>query len=77
MPDRWEVGRKSHVEVIPDSIGFKLLALPEKIMVVGDGGQPGFRNDLGDGKAKRDVERNGERIFGNQEINLEFGDKIV
>jgi hypothetical protein len=53
------------------------MALPEKIVVVGDGRQTGFGNDLGNGQAEGNVERDGQRIFGNQEIDLEFGKKIV
>ncbi len=77
MPDLWKMRRKCHVKIIPDRIGLELLALPEEIMVVCDGRHTGFNNDLGDSNTQRNVERDGKRIFGNQEIDLEFVDKIV
>jgi hypothetical protein len=50
------MGWESHVEIIPDRIGFELLALPEKIVVVGDGRQAGFGDDFGNGQTEGNVE---------------------
>jgi guanidinopropionase len=56
----WEFSHESgmtviHVEIIPNRIGLELRALPEKIVMVGDGRKTGFGDDLGDGQAEGDI----------------------
>ena len=77
MANRRKMRRKSHVEIIPDAICLELLALPEKIVMMGDGGQTGLRNDFGDRQPERDVERYGHRVFRYQEIDVESSNEIV
>ena len=77
MANRRKMRRKSHIEIIPDPVCLELLALPEKIVMMGDGGQTGLRDELGDCQPERDVQRYGHRVFRYQEIDVELSNKFV
>ena len=71
------MGRKCHIDILPDGIHQKMLPLPVKIMMVRDGGHPGFRYNLRKGDAQGKVEGHGQGIFRNQQMNVKFVDEIV
>ena len=74
---RRQMGRKCHVQIFPDRIGHKMLSLPEKIMMMGDGGHPGFRYHLGEGDAEGQVKRDRQGILRYQKFNIKFFNKSV
>ena len=63
MLDSRQVQRKRHVEIFPGGIGHKMLAFPEKIVMMGDGGHSGFGNDLGKRNAQGQVQRDRQSVF--------------
>ncbi len=58
-------------------VGWRKKASSRKIEVVGDGRQAGFGDDLRQRQAEGDVEGDGQRIFRNQEVDVEFVEEIV
>jgi hypothetical protein len=57
------MGRKSHIDILPDGIYQEMLPFPEAIMMVGDGRNCGLRYDFRNGDAQGQVERYGQGIF--------------
>ena len=72
-----QVRRKGHVKIFPGRIGHKMLALPEKIVMVCNRRQLGFGNGFGESQAQGDMQGYRQRIFCNQQINFELLDKFM
>ncbi len=70
-------GRKGHLQVIADAVGKEALPFPGKIVVMADGGDVRLRDYLREGQPKRDVHRDGQGIFHDQELNIEFFDELI
>ena len=69
------MGRKGHIEVFPDGIGFKVLSLPEKIVMVGDGRNPVLRDELAEREAERDVHRYRQGVLDDQDVERKLAVK--
>ena len=69
--------RKGHVQVFPHRIGQEMLPFPEKIVVMGDGRNGCFGNQLGQCHSQRQVQGDGQGIFRHQQLDIVFFDKAV
>jgi hypothetical protein len=77
MLDVRQVRRKRHPQVIANGIHRKAGSLPVKIMVVRNGGDPGFGNQFSQGDAQGDVHRNSQNILRHQQVDIKFTDKFL
>ena len=72
-----QVRREGHVEVLPDRVGLEMLALPEKIVVVGDGRHTGLADHLGQSQPQGKVQGDGQNVFRQQDVDAEIGDEGI
>ena len=77
MPNRRQGGRKCRSQIIGHAVDLKTLTFPMKVMVMRNGGITCFGNEFGDGKPQWDIERDGQRIFGNKNFQIELAHKFV
>ena len=84
VAEGFKSGRKGVVEVVMNGIDEKPPSFPAKVVVVGNGRQARFRQELCDGHPKRDVHGDRQGIFRNKEINakmvaelVEFGFEVI
>ena len=56
-------GRKRRLQIIADAIQREALAFPGEVVVVGDGGQAGFRNHLGHRQPERHMHRDRQDVL--------------
>src|SRR5512133_665765 len=70
VPDGWQVGGKGCCKIIVDAVDLEALTLPVEIVVVGDGRVARLGDELGQGQAERQVERNRHSVFNNQNLQV-------
>ena len=73
----WDVGGECHVEIFPDGVDHKLLAFPEKIMVVGDGVDTGFGDEFGQRKPQGHIHGDGQAVLGDQHVDVMVGHELI
>ena len=69
--------REGHVQVFPDGIGQESFSFPEKIVMMGNGGNSDFGYEFGNGQSQRQVHGNGQHIFRDNDVNVELFDKMI
>ena len=72
-----EQRRKGGLEVVVDGVEGEALALPGKVVVVGDDGDGGFGDHLGHGQPQRHVHRDGQDVLRHQDFELELLDEAI
>ena len=70
MTDGRQVGRECHIEIIPDAVDQKTLALPEKIVVMSNRRNTGFSNKFRQSQSQGNIERDGQRVFDQEELYI-------
>ena len=77
VPDLRQIGRECHIQIFPRDIRQEPLPFPEKIVMVGNGGNTRLRDHLGQRQAKRQIQRDRQRVFDHQKIDAELLDERI
>src|SRR5215216_6863930 len=60
--------RKCHLKIVADAVDQKPFPFPEKIVVMSNDWNARFSDQFGQGKTERNIHRNRESIFGDQQL---------
>ncbi len=71
------VGGKARVQIIGHAVHQKAFAFPVKIVMVRDGGQAGLDDEFGQRQPQRNVHRNRQRVFDDQQLHLKIAHEGV
>ena len=77
MPDGWQIGREGGGNIIAHAIDLKALPFPMEIVVMGDGGITCLGNELGEGKAQRQIDGDRQGILDNENFQVEAAGEFV
>ncbi len=77
MLDGGQRRRKGSAEHVVDGVDRKPVSFPIEVVVMGDRGKPGLRNEVCQGDPQRDVHRDGQTVLGDQDIDIELACELV
>ena len=77
MADGIEHRGKGIMQDVPHPIDEKTVSFPTEVMVMGNGGDAGFRDIFCDRYAQGDVHGNRQGIFRDEEIDIKVSAKLI
>src|SRR5215212_9779635 len=69
--------RKCHLKIVADAVDQKPFPFPEKIVVMSNDRNARFSDQFGQGKTERNIHRNRESIFGDQQLKIKSLDELI
>ncbi len=73
----WQFGRECHLQIILRCVQREAKSFPEKIVVMSDGRDAGFGNQLGDRQSQWNMHGDTQDILGNNDVDVELFNEFI